>query len=84
MITLNVRQLVEEQLSSQWPEFAAAHPRLAVILDDDLLLESAVASLVDDPEYQRAMANANATALAAETIAGVVGKVVGRFLKSLV
>ncbi len=84
MNTLNVRELVESQLSTQWPEFAIAHPRLAAILDDDLLLESAVASLSDDPEYKAAMNGATAMSAGAESIAEIVGKVVGRFLKSLV
>lgn len=84
MTTLDVRRMVEDQLSTQWPEFALAHPRLAAILDDDLLLEGAVASLADDPEYQQAMSAATGAGLAAEAIAGVVGKVVGKFLRSLV
>lgn len=83
MNTLNVRPLVEQAVDQQWPAFAAAHPRLAAILHDDLLIASAVADLHDDPEYQQAMANAAAAGLAVDVLAEVVGKAVQRFLRTL-
>jgi hypothetical protein len=84
MNTLNVRPLVEQAIDREWPAFAAAHPRLAAILHDELLIESAVADLHDDPEYREAMANAAAAGLAADVLGEVVGKVVSRFLRTLI
>jgi hypothetical protein len=83
MNTLNVRPLVERAIAQEWPAFAAEHPRLAAILHDDLLLESAVADLHDDPEYQQALANAAAAGLAADALGDLVGKLVHAFLRKL-
>ena len=84
MNTLNVRPLVEQAIATEWPRFAAEHPRLAAVLQDDLLMESALADLRDDPEYKQAMAHAAAAGLAAEVLGDLVGKVVHRFLRTLI
>jgi hypothetical protein len=60
------------------------HPRLAEILDEDLLVEHAVETLRDDPEYQDAVRTASAANIGLEAVRGVVVKLVGRFLRRLV
>jgi hypothetical protein len=60
------------------------HPKLAQVIDEQILVESAAESLVDDPEYKEAMDAAAEAGAGAEIIASVVQRLVGRFLRGLV
>ena len=83
MQTIQLKQEVQRAIRSEWPAFAQSHPHLAAVLDETLLVESAVASLVDDAEYQEAMATALAAGVAAQVISDVVQRLVNRWLRSL-
>lgn len=83
MTHVNVREQVEQALQGQWATFAANHPRLAEVIDQDLLVEQATSSLADDPEYQQAMAQASAAGMSGEALAELVRKYVGEWLGRL-
>ena len=51
MNAINLRDQVRQAIQSEWPTFAANHPRLASALDETVLVEPAMQSLADDPEY---------------------------------
>jgi hypothetical protein len=83
MNTIDIKQLVGQAVRQEWPNFAAAHPHLAQVLGEDLIVESATSSLLDDPAYQQAMKNATAAGLAGEAVGDVVARLVKRFLETL-
>jgi hypothetical protein len=83
MNTTDLKFQVQQAIRSEWPAFVAAHPKLAAVLDDTVLVEPAMQSLADDPEYQEAMATAEAVGAGAEAIAGVIQRLVGQFLRQL-
>jgi hypothetical protein len=84
MATINIRDEVASAVRVEWPAFSAAHPKLAAVLDETLLIEGAVASLAEDPEYQETMANAEAVGVGAECVAALISRLVSRWLKRLV
>lgn len=83
-MTIDVREEVRLALASEWPAFAANHPRLASALDEMILVEPAMRSLGDDPEYREAMETASAVGAGAEVVAEVVGRFVRQWLRRLV
>ena len=83
MNTIDLKDQVQQALRSEWPAFAAAHPKLAAVLDETVLLEPAMRSLANDPEYQEAMATADAVGAGAQVIADTVATAVRRWLRQL-
>ena len=81
---IEMREEVRRALASEWPAFAANHPRLASALDETILVEPAMRSLADDPEYVEAMATANAVGAGAEVVADIAGRFVRLWLRQLV
>ena len=84
MNAINLRDQVRQAIQSEWPTFAANHPKLAAVLDEMVLLEPAMQSLADDPEYLEAMATADAVGAGADVIAAVIQRLVSQFLRRLV
>jgi len=84
MNTIKLKDEVQRAIRSEWPAFVVNHPRLAEILDEDLLIEHAIEMLRDDAEYQDAMRTASAANIGLEAVRGVVVRLVGKFLRSLV
>ena len=84
MNAIDVKDQVRQAIQSEWPTFAANHPRLAAVLDETVLVEPAMQSLADDPEYLEAMATADAVGAGAEVIAAVIQRLVSQFLRRLV
>lgn len=83
MNTIDLKEQVRLALKTEWPAFAEAHPRLAAVMDESLLLEPAVAALNDDPEFREAMETAATVGAAAELVANVVNTVVNKWLRQL-
>ena len=83
MNAIDLKDEVLKSLRTEWPAFAAAHPKLAAVLDETVLIEPAMQSLADDPEYQEALATADAVGAGAGEIAGVIQRLVSRFLRQL-
>ena len=84
MNAIDLKDEVQKALAQEWPEFASAHPRLAAALDETLLVEPAMQSLGDDPEFQAAMETASAVGAGADAAAALVAKLVGKWLQALV
>ncbi len=84
MGSIDVKDEVRRAVQSEWPGFAERHPRLAAVLDETLVVQQAVESIADDPEYVRAMERASAIGAGAEVVADVVRRFVGVWLKRLV
>ena len=84
MDTIDVKEQVRRAVASEWPRFEQNHPKLAAVLDETLVVESAVASIADDPEYREAMDAAGAIGTGAEVVASVIQRLVGQWLRQLV
>jgi hypothetical protein len=84
MATIDLRAQVASAVRGEWPAFSAAHPKLAAVLDETLLVEGAVASLAEDPEYQQTMASAEAIGAGAECVATLISRLVSQWLQRLV
>jgi hypothetical protein len=81
---IDVKELVSRAIRSEWPAFAEAHPRLASVLDESLIIDRASENLAEDPEYQAALAEAAAAGMMAEAVGDFVTKFVTRWLRRLV
>ena len=84
MNTIDMREQVRQALSREWPTFAAAHPRLANVVDETLLLEPAMKALDEDEEFQETMRTAAEIGAAGEVVANVVSRVINKWLLQLV
>jgi hypothetical protein len=67
MSTINVKDQVREAVGIEWPAFEARHPNLAGLLDQEAVIEQAASQLADDPEYKKAMDEAAALGMTAQT-----------------
>ena len=82
--TISLRDLVEQAVKAEWSAFEAEHPRLAAVLDREMLITGASAALDEDEEYRQALAAAGAAGIAAEALGGVVRTVVGKWVRGLI
>jgi hypothetical protein len=55
----DLRDLVCQRLGVRWDQWAAAHPHLAKVIDRTRLVESAVTSLRNDPQFVAALRQAD-------------------------
>lgn len=55
----SLRRLVTDQLDRHWVAWAEQHPHLARAIDSTRLIDSAVDSLRDDPDFRLALERAN-------------------------
>lgn len=81
---INLKQEVERAIRSEWRSFTVNHPHLAAVIDEELLIEHAAASLRDDPEYQQTMQTAAAANVGAEVLHDLIVRLVGEFLRRLI
>ena len=84
MNTIDLKSEVAAAVRDEWPAFAARHPRLAAVLDETLLVEQAVASIRDDPDYREAMETAATVGAGCDVVAAVVRRLVGRLIRTMV
>jgi hypothetical protein len=82
--TIDLKEEVRKALGAEWPAFAATHPKLAAALDETVLLDPAMQSLADDPEYQETMRTADAVGAGAQIVSDVVSRFVRQWLRTLV
>jgi len=79
-----VRQQIREALGIEWAEFESRHPALAAALDKQMMIELALTRLADDPAYQKAIADAEASSLTISTIEALLQGKVRSVLEKLV
>jgi hypothetical protein len=84
MTQIQLKDAVRAAIRSGWDAFAQDHPRLAQVLDEQLLVEQATQSISDDPQYQETMSQASLTGIAAESLLPLIQKLVTRWLWNLV
>ena len=61
-MSIDLKTEVAAVVAIRWDAFAERHPHLSRVIDQHLLVESAVSHLRTDPAYQHALANARAAA----------------------
>lgn len=83
-MSIDLKDQVRRALQTEWPAFAARHPRLAAVMDESILVDPAIQSLGDDPEYVEAMQTAFAVGAGAEVVADILGRFVRQWLTRLV
>ena len=81
---IDLKEEVRKALGAEWPAFAATHPKLAAALDETVLVDSAMQSLADDPEYQETMRTADAVGAGAQVLSDVINQFVRQWLRTLV
>ena len=54
------KEQVRDAVAMEWPAMEARHPTLAALLDREAVIERAAEQLATDPEYRRAVAEAQA------------------------
>jgi len=84
MVSISLKDHVQKVVAGEWKAFAERHPHLAEVIDQTLVVEQAMASLADDPEFRKAMDAATVTGAMAEVIAEVVERFVQGWLKKLI
>ena len=72
MSQVAIRDQVREAVGMEWPAFEARHPNLASLLDQEAIVERATSQLADDPEFKKALDEAAAVGMAAQTAIGLV------------
>ena len=83
LLPIDVQRRVRSAVSAEWPTFARDHPALAEVVDEDLLVRQATESLADDPQFLKAMRDADAAGTIYETAAELIRAAVGKWLKRL-
>ncbi len=74
-------------LTRRWTRFdttSAPAPIASAVLDETVLTDGAITSLADDPEYQEAMATAEAIGAGAEVVSNLVQRLVSQWLRRLI
>lgn len=82
MTSISLRDEVCKTLAVEWQGFRQRHPRLAAVIDQNILLEQAVACIADDPGFRAAMEEAAGLATSASLVEAI-RKFVGDWLGGL-
>jgi hypothetical protein len=83
MISIHLKDEVSRAIDSEWTRFADEHPRLASVIDRQILIDEAAAALAEDPEYREAMQQAALAGIAFEAAGQIVRKFVTGWLRRL-
>ena len=83
MNAIDLKDHVRRAISSGWDEFARAHPLLSQAIDQDVLVEQAMNSIADDPEYKTAMEQSAAVGIGMSAVESFVTRFVGRWMSAL-
>lgn len=84
MNAIDLKNEVEKALHNEWTGFASAHPKLAAVLDETVLLTPAMQSLSEDQEYIEAMQTATSVGAGAEVIGEIIARFVRQWLRTLI
>ncbi len=83
MTSLEIRQQIRAALMVQWDQFAARHPALAKAIDQDMLTETCMRDLGEDPEFRHAMDMLAVAPLFAPVVEQTVSRLVKLWLGQL-
>ena len=83
MNAIDVKDHVRRAIGARWEDFARAHPLLSQAIDQDVLVEQAISSIADDPEYKSAMEQAQAIGIGMSAVESFVTRFVSRWMKAL-
>ena len=84
MTRIQLKDTVRAAIHSGWDAFAQDHPRLAEVLDEQLLVEQATQSVEDDPQYQEAISRTSAAEMEVDGLFELVQNLVTRWLWGLI
>ena len=80
MQSQDLRKLIETAIDANWQQFQTAHPRLAAVIDRNLLIEEAQRQLDRDPDYQAALAKAQLVGQAGDYVQHLAGQLIVKLL----
>jgi len=81
---INLKEAVRSAVLREWPAFEASHPKLAAVLDEDLVISGAIEVISEDPDYKCAMDSAVAAGVVADSVVELIHRLVGRWMKTLI
>jgi hypothetical protein len=84
MLNINLKHHVTAAINADWAGFAMAHPNLARVIDRDLLIEQAAASIAEAPEYRQAMEDVARAGAPAALLAELIARLARRWLLRLI
>lgn len=80
MDTAELKTMIADRVQQAWPQFAAAHPHLSQAMDELLLTNHIAESLMDDPDFQSAIAHAQLMGTAAITLKEWIDKLLEKLI----
>ena len=81
---IDLKTEIAAVVALRWDAFAAEHPRLARVIDQHLLVESAARALTLDLDYQKSIANARAVDAGQEVLLKLIDRYVSKFIATLI
>jgi hypothetical protein len=84
MTKIQLKEEVRRVIHQNWDAFASEHPNLARVIDQGLLVEQAMQSIADDPEYRTAMEQSQAVGIGMEALCSFVERFISRFLREII
>ena len=70
--TFDLHSKIADTLSAQWSDFESKHPALAGVIDQSLLVHTATTSLKNDPDFQKALADAKSAGVGQAVVTTVL------------
>lgn len=78
-----LKAAVTAQIQRSWPEFEAAHPALAQLIDQTILSDQVMVSLASDTEFQLAYERAVSARVGAQVFTEMITRFVTCSLRTL-
>jgi len=83
MSKIQIKEEVRRAIHQQWDAFAREHAHLAEVIDQELLVEQARQSLLEDPDFRTAMEQAETVGTGFEILGSVIDRIIREFLRRL-
>ena len=84
MYDIDLRTEISAAVALRWDDWASRHRALSRVIDQHLLVESALSALNRDVDTQRTLANARAVNASSVTVVKLIDKFVIRFMETLI
>ena len=81
MDTTDLKMMIADHVQQAWPQFAAAHPHLSEAMDQLILTNHIAESLIDDRDFQAAIAHAEIVGTAAITLKEWVDRLLDKLIQ---